>query len=60
LKLQAPPAEQRIRAALADEPGLSVRSLAERAGVSQSAASKWRRVIRGEGERGDTQQRAAQ
>jgi transposase-like protein len=57
--LQGPPAEERIRTALAAEPGLSVRSLAERAGVSQSAASKWRKVIKAEGESGDAQ-RAAQ
>lgn len=43
--LQPEPPEQRIRAALAVEPGLSVRALAKQAGVSESTASKYKRLI---------------
>jgi hypothetical protein len=45
LHLQPEPPKQRIRAVLAVEPGLSVRALAKQAGVSESTASKYRRLI---------------
>lgn len=49
LRLMPPEdAETRIRAALAAEPGISIRALADAAGVSQATASKWRKVIRSE------------
>ena len=53
LHLQPEPAEDRIRAALAAEPGLSVRALAKQAGTSESTASKYRRLVRGEGQRAE-------
>jgi hypothetical protein len=48
LRLQLEPAERRVRATLAQEPHLSVRQLAKRAGVSESSASKYRAIIRAE------------
>jgi hypothetical protein len=41
-------AEERIRVLLADEPALPVRQLARRAHVSESTASKWRRIVAAE------------
>jgi hypothetical protein len=46
--LRSIPAEQRIREAVAARPGISVRALARRAGVSESTASKWLTVIKSE------------
>ena|SRR5260221_7803386 len=54
LHLQPEPAEDRIRAALAAEPGLSVRALAREAGVSESTASKYRRLVLAEAQRAAT------
>ncbi len=51
LKLAPPPAEERIRALLTDEPDISIRQLAKRAGTSESTASKWRKVIMAEARR---------
>lgn len=41
-------AEERLRMLLADEPALPVRQLASRAHVSESTASKWRRIVAAE------------
>lgn len=41
-------AERRIRAVLAETPTASIKSIAERAVVSQATASKWARVVRSE------------
>jgi hypothetical protein len=46
-------AEQRIRAALAQEPDITPERLATRAGVSSSTVSKWLAVIEAEGRAGD-------
>jgi DNA-binding MurR/RpiR family transcriptional regulator len=43
--------EQRIRAVLRDEPTISIRQLASRAGVSHSTASKYAHVVRFEASR---------
>jgi hypothetical protein len=46
LRLAPEGPEQRIRTVLADTPDVSIRQLAKRAETSQSAASKWARVVR--------------
>ncbi len=43
--------EKRVRALLESEPTISIRQLAKRASISQSSASKWRKVVRGEAQR---------
>lgn len=48
LRLQPDSVEQRIRAALREQPTASVRQLAKLAGVSTSSASKWRRILASE------------
>ena len=45
LEPPGPPAEERIRALLAAEPGISIRQLAKRAHTSESTASKWAKVL---------------
>jgi hypothetical protein len=50
--------ERRIRALLASEPSLSTRALAKHAKVSQSTASKYRRLVAAEGK--SAQQSTAQ
>lgn len=56
IHLQPVPAEERIRAALTEHPGASVKQLAEAAGTSSATASKWRKVIAAE----QSQQQIAQ
>lgn len=41
--------ETAIRALLGEQPGMSIRQLSKRAGVSESTASKYRRIIMAEG-----------
>lgn len=48
IRLQPVPAEERIRAALVEHPGASIKRIAEAAGVSSATASKWRKVVRAE------------
>jgi hypothetical protein len=43
--------ERRVRALLEREPTITIRQLAKRAGISQSTASKWRKVVLGEAQR---------